>query len=354
MSSSLEDSPNILVLDHLNINHEKGRHDLLRAFYFDVLGCAIDPRKLENLEKGRKTLWANCGIHQFHFSEGAEAQVFDGVVTVAFESLDGVRQRLANAPAVLAESAFAWEASGDDEEEELRATDPWGTTFRLVADPTARDERGAQPGPASEPVAVPDLRVHVPPGASLAGVERFYSQVLGAGVVKSAIEGGGGGGDELVLAMSPKQTLTFRERPDKRPVAHEDLSTMESEDGGGGGGGGGGAPVNNGAHVSLYVRDLPAAFRRAEALGCVFVNHRFSRRAYTLDEAVDQCMFRVLDVVDPLQQGQGEPAKPILRLEHEVRSATKKDGSKYKSAPFDDLAAIGVLPPQKQEPAPVL
>jgi hypothetical protein len=32
--------------DHLNINHQKGRHDVLKAFYADVLGCAIDPRKV--------------------------------------------------------------------------------------------------------------------------------------------------------------------------------------------------------------------------------------------------------------------------------------------------------------------
>ena len=37
---------NILVLDHFNLNHEKGRHDVLKAFYADTLGCAIDPRKV--------------------------------------------------------------------------------------------------------------------------------------------------------------------------------------------------------------------------------------------------------------------------------------------------------------------
>ena len=37
------------VLDHLNLNHEKGRHDLVKAFYFDALGMAADPRKAENL-----------------------------------------------------------------------------------------------------------------------------------------------------------------------------------------------------------------------------------------------------------------------------------------------------------------
>ena len=37
-----------------NINHEKGRHDALKAFYFDFLGCAIDPRKYENYVAGKK------------------------------------------------------------------------------------------------------------------------------------------------------------------------------------------------------------------------------------------------------------------------------------------------------------
>jgi hypothetical protein len=40
-------------------------------------------------------------------------------------------------------------------------------------------------------------------------------------------------------------------------------------------------------------------------------------------------MFRILDVVDPQDVGAG----PIIRLEHEVRSVTKADGTKYKSCP---------------------
>ena len=39
----------------MNMNHEKGRYDLLKAFYFDLLGFAVDPRKMENLDKGKKT-----------------------------------------------------------------------------------------------------------------------------------------------------------------------------------------------------------------------------------------------------------------------------------------------------------
>ena len=43
----------IKLLDHLNINHEKGRHDLVKAFYFETLKLKPDPRKQENMDKGK-------------------------------------------------------------------------------------------------------------------------------------------------------------------------------------------------------------------------------------------------------------------------------------------------------------
>ena len=37
-------------------------------------------------EIGKKTLWANVGMHQFHLPEGKpDAQVFDGVITLIHE-----------------------------------------------------------------------------------------------------------------------------------------------------------------------------------------------------------------------------------------------------------------------------
>ena len=48
-----------------------------------------------------------------------------------------------------------------------------------------------------------------------------------------------------------------------------------------------------------------------------------------------------LDVVDPDDVASG----PILRIEHEVRSCTKADGTKYKSCPIDQpiLEELGVM-----------
>ena len=65
----------------------------------------------------------------------------------------------------------------------------------------------------------------------------------------------------------------------------------------------------------------------------LFVNPRFKRRAYTLDDAVDQCMFRCLNIVDP----EGDINDVIVKLEHEVRSVVKCDGTMYGSCPFDEV-----------------
>ena len=84
----------VLLMDHLNINHEKGRHDALKAFYFDFLGCSVDPRKYDNYLEGKNTLWANAGLHQFHLPEGnPHAQVFNGMITLIHEDLDGLMEK---------------------------------------------------------------------------------------------------------------------------------------------------------------------------------------------------------------------------------------------------------------------
>jgi len=42
-----------------------------------------------------------------------------------------------------------------------------------------------------------------------------------------------------------------------------------------------------------------------EEHGLIFVNPRFKRKASTLDEAVEQCMFRVRDIIDPKAPADG-------------------------------------------------
>jgi hypothetical protein len=194
------------------------------------------------------------------------------------------------------------------------------------------DIRGTQPGGRSEGLAMSDLTIHVPSGANLAGIGRFYQQILGGQVVTSTTL------DErdccVQIVMGPKQTLTFVPNIGTHVDSHVDLREEEEKEVADDGNGNSRHPTymgNYGVHISLYVADLPTSYKRASTLGVAYVNPRFSRRAYTLEQAVDDCMFRFIDIVDP----DNVDAGPIIRLEHEVRSVVKRDGSKYPSCPFD-------------------
>lgn len=309
----------ILILDHLNINHQQGRHDWLKAFYFDFLGCAVDPRKEENLTKGKKTLWANVGAHQFHLPEGKpDAQVLEGIVTLSFPDLAVVAARYETAKQELDGSEF----TVVDETGYLAVTDPWGTQFHLVQG-TEGDKRGKQPGGSSAGLALRDLTIYTKPDCNMAGIARFYEHILNAPILDVH-------DNVCVVSVGPSQTLTFTPHPDGKTIpAHEDLHDEKFESPPG-------KPSffsNYGPHVSMYITDLPESYRKADALGLAYVNPRFSRRAFTMDEAVDDCMFRCLDIVDPEQPDAGV----ILKLEHEIRSVVKRDGSMYRSCPFDEI-----------------
>ena len=314
----------ILILDHLNINHEKGRHDLLKAFYFDFLRCAVDPRKEENIAKGSKTLWANVGASQFHLPEGKpDAQVFDGLITLSYPNLDGLEERYEDEAirSVLDGTKFRVEARGDDE---MHITDPWGSQFKIIAggEGEKKDPRGVQKGASSEGLFMPDLTVYVPPGSNFAGIGRFYDALLGAPTLNC---------DDASCSISvgPRQTLTFAAHPDglDAPISHDDLRDEGEIEGKPH------YPSNYGPHISMYVADLRKCYDKASALGLCYVNPRFKRRSYNAEEAIDECMFRCLDIVDPEDVSTG----PILKLEHEIRSVVKRDGSKYKSCPFEGI-----------------
>ena len=309
-------------MDHLNINHEKGRHDWLTTFYFDFLNLAIDPRKEENLKAGQKTVWANAGANQFHLPEGKpNAQVLEGIVTLVYSDLEPLRLRLDQVQPKLQGSLFA--VQEHDNSEMLIVTDPWGSTFHLVqgVEEEDRDPRGKQPGDISECLGMRDLTIYTSVSCNTDGIARFYNKVMKAPILHSDAQ-------KCVVSVGPRQTLTFQKHPDnKENVQHEDLRDDKVE-----------PPEgcktfqsNYGPHVSMYIADFSACYKRADELGVTYVNPRFKRRAYSLEEAVDDCMFRLLDIVDP------DDGKLLLRLEHEVRNVVKRDGSKYKSCPFDEI-----------------
>ena len=325
---SSTDTNNILILDHLNINHQKGRHDLVKAFYFDFLQCAIDPRKASNLEKGSKTLWANIGAHQFHLPEGKpNAQVLEGVITLSYPNVNDLVDAYNNNSDLidkLKESCFSMVQISDTE---LEVTDPWGTKFQIHShgEGIGKDDRGVQKGESSTGLSLSDLTIYTPPKTNLEGIGRFYNQVLGADLLSNHNE-------KCTVCMGPYQTLTFIHHPDHNveTVNHTDLREEHLDDD---------AelanrplyPSNYGPHISLYVSNIRDTYRKVVDLGVAYVNPRFKRRAYTEEEVVSDCMFRCLDIVDP----ENVEAGVIFQLEHEVRSVLTRDGDLYKSCPFD-------------------
>jgi hypothetical protein len=269
------------------------------------------------MAKNKKTLWANMGAHQFHLPEGTpQAQVLDGIITLVYPALDGIRKRESECLTFLEGSeAKVLEKTSCS----ILLMDPWGTQFRLVdasaSQLTGRDARGVQArGDTSEAWGMSDVTFYTDQDCNFPGIGRFYEAVLGAQCVVHS--------NSCIVSVGPNQSLTFQRHPDPlQQVTHVDLK--ETDEG----------TSNWGPHVSMYVADLKATYERAAKFQLTYVNPRFKRRAYNLEEALDQCMFRCIDIIDPENQAAG----PILQLEHEIRSVTNVDGSKYKSCPFEEI-----------------
>jgi hypothetical protein len=314
-------------------------------------------------------------MHQFHLPEGdPNAQVFDGMITLVHDDLDLLMERYnefldgAVRFAPLRDTEFLVGVVENDPTDEIDdeddddngymmlVTDPWGTEFCILPSDDPMEDRaahiGIQPSLTTDAddvrrtahvLAMEDVTVYVEHDANMDGIGRFYEYVFGARTIEELSTSA-----SVCIAMGERQTLTFAKHPDGPDVdvVHHDFGDddgsmeMTNDDSG--------AitnndnlsssssmppasyPPNHGPHVSLYVSNMPYAYARAEELGVLYVNSRFKRRAHNLQDAIEQCMFRLIDIVDP----RDEEGRVILRLEHEVRSATTRDGKRYKSCPL--------------------
>ena len=82
---------------------------------------------------------------------------------------------------------------------------PWGTPMTIKIDGGAADPRGVQDGEASAPLHMTDIALHVSRGADLAGVQRFYTRVMGVPEGDCTLVA-----DQLLqLKIGPAQTLSF-------------------------------------------------------------------------------------------------------------------------------------------------
>ena len=286
----------------------------------------MQPRKAENLEKGSKTLWANIGAQQFHLPEGKpDAQVLDGEIHLCYNPRD--YQTLLESGKNMQEhellkgTHFKVVRYGD---KEMHVTDPWGTNFRIFSSNKAKDGRGVQnniDNAESLGNCMDNLTIYTPPEANIAGIARFYEKIFITPILDLKEH-------HCVVSMGPHQSLTFQrmKQLDKDINMHVDLRDEPEQNPEGQQY----YPSNYGPHISIYIRDIRSTYERAKELGVTYVNPRFKRRAYCEQEVIKDCMFRCLDIVDPDNVDGGV----ILRLEHEVRSVLKEDGSLYKSCPF--------------------
>lgn len=311
MSTAIVDQSTLTLLEHINLNIPN--HDHI-DFYYKVLGCGMDPRKAANLKPNalKKTLWANAGASQFHLPYGQVGQRIPGHVGLFFDSLEGLKKRVAEHI-----DCYAHVEEGSDQatgRDFVRLTDHYGNIF------VCRAKDAEAPSSLRQPIISPSdaeewgdiattygreetecrgihyVEFQCPPG-SASKIASFYDSLLDATTnVVTTAEGsamaivGIGNIDESGRST---QSLLFRE-------------TSE------------GIPPYDGHHIALYVgqnaADFEQAFRNALIAGVVWKNPRFSDQVDSLEEAQKEQQFRFKDIIDI------ESGERIMELEHEMRS----------------------------------
>jgi hypothetical protein len=81
-----------------NVNVYIPNHVFAVPFYFDILGCGLDPRMAHNLVVDPalySTIWANCGASQFQLCYSPDAPPsLPGRIGLRFHTLDGLKERI--------------------------------------------------------------------------------------------------------------------------------------------------------------------------------------------------------------------------------------------------------------------
>ena len=141
------------------------------------------------------------------------------------------------------------------------AISPWGNRIRCFEPDEKRFGRIQ--------IGMPYVELDVPKG-SADGIARFYREVIKA---PATVENGC-----ARVVVGKKQFLYFRET--NKPI-----------------------PEYDGHHIQIYIADFSGP-------------HRWLKERGLIMQESDQYQYRFLDIVDP------DTAKPLFRLEHEVRSMT--------------------------------
>jgi hypothetical protein len=257
-----EDLGNIVELGHVNVTVPDQR--LATIFYVMGLGLTRDPY----LSTGIDNMWINAGRAQFHLPL-RPAQVLRGTTGLVLADLEGLLRRLAQIAPLLEGTRFAFAQTAGA----IEVTCPWGNRLRCHAPDMARF------GPVT--LGMPYVALDVPPG-TLAGIVRFYRQILGAiaGMVPE------GSARDSRAEAGQGAYAWVRAGDGARLLFHETSTTPAAFDG---------------HHIQITLVDFSGPHRRLLERGLI-------------SEESDQHQYRFLDIVDP------DSNLPLFRIEHEVRS----------------------------------
>jgi hypothetical protein len=228
------------------------------ATLFYVAGLGLTRDPYMLVELGN--MWINIGRNQIHMPT-RPPQVLRGHTAIVLPSRQALLLRLAAVKDRLAGTQFAvHKASGY-----VDVISPWGNRIRCFEPDLERFGRIQ--------IGMPYVELDVPVGTA-EGIARFYREVIKA---PSSFEKDAQGACARVQ-VGKKQYLLFRETD--RPL-----------------------PEYDGHHIQIYIADFSGP-------------HRWLKERGLIVQESDQYQYRFLDIVDP------NTAKPLYRLEHEVRSMT--------------------------------
>ena len=250
---TVEDLGNIVELGHVNVTVPDQR--LATIFYVSGLGLTRDPYLMTGLDN----MWINVGRAQFHLPARG-AQVVRGTTGLVIPDPAALLERLGRVQKDLAETKFSYRETNDG----IEVTCPWGNRIRCHAPDADRFGRIT--------LGMPYVECDVATGTSLAGIARFYREILGglAGVAEDAR------GAHAWAVLGDGNKILFRETA-------------------------GELPAYDGHHIQITLADFSGPHKKLLERGLI-------------TEESDQHQYRFNDIVDV------DTNKVLFTIEHEVRS----------------------------------
>jgi hypothetical protein len=337
---TIVDRSTLVLLEHVNLNVPT--QNLILPFYFQVLGCGMDPRKVENInlnpEAPKNTLWANAGATQFHLPHGDVAQCIPGQIGLRYDSLNALKRRIQQYPNAYKSSQVL--ENGNcirlvDHYDNIfycrtgssKVPNEWKQPILLSRQDTDNDGNNAVPAWKKEAIslygrddddddATKDCRgidyieFKCPMGTA-EKIALFYESVFDATTfcmettttTTTATTETDDYDKKVIVAIIAIGRIDAQGRADQTLLFRETSDPI---------------PKYDGHHIAIYVgtseADFECAFRNAQLANLLWVNPRFSDKAQTVQQAVQQWkQFRFKNIIDM------DTGHTIMELEHEMR-----------------------------------